>query len=74
MASNQTNSPPKPPAMQPMALSVNEAAKTLGVSRATLYREIQDGRLRKRQVRGRTLIAVEDARAWLDAAKVRANG
>lgn len=48
-----------------LALRPSEAAAMLGISRATLYREILAGRLRKRKSGGRTLIATEDARAWL---------
>ena len=48
-----------------LALRPSEAATMLGISRATLYREMQAGRLRKRKSGGMTLIATEDARAWL---------
>lgn len=48
-----------------LALRPLEAAVMLGISRATLYREMQAGRLPKRKLGGRTLIATEDARAWL---------
>lgn len=61
------------PAAPPLALSVNQAAATLSISRATLYREIRDGHLRKRTVRGRTLIAFADAQAWLDAAGAKSH-
>lgn len=53
-----------PPADR-LALRPLEAAAMLGISRATLYREILAGRLRKRKSGGRSLIATEDARAWL---------
>ena len=53
-----------PPADR-LALRPLEAAAMLGISRATLYREILAGRLRKRKSGSRSLIATEDARAWL---------
>ena len=53
------------PTGEKLALRPAEAASMLGISCATLYREIQAGRLRKRKSGARTLIATEDARAWL---------
>jgi excisionase family DNA binding protein len=46
---------------------VPEAAALLGVSRAKLYREFLAGRLPKRKAGGRTLVAMTDAKAWLDS-------
>jgi excisionase family DNA binding protein len=54
-----------------LALSVPNASAMLGISRATLYREILAGRLRKTRGGGRTLIAMEDARAWLAACRAQ---
>ena len=51
----------------PVAFRPNDAAAFLGISRAKLYREIQDGRLRKLKAGARTLIARADAEAWLSA-------
>jgi excisionase family DNA binding protein len=59
------------PLSERLALRPLEAAAMLGISRASLYREMQAGRLPKRKAGGRTLIATEDARAWLERAAER---
>jgi excisionase family DNA binding protein len=55
------------PLAERLALSVPEAAALLGVSRAKLYREFLAGRLHKSKAGGRTLVAMTDAKAWLDS-------
>ena len=54
-------------AAAPAAFRVRDAATFLGISRAKLYREIQEGRLRKLKAGGRTLIARADAETWLSS-------
>jgi len=53
-------------------VTIKEALGVMGISKATLYRKIYDGRLPKLKARGYTLILMVDLRAWLDAAEVRA--
>ena len=51
----------------PLALSILEAAKLAGVSRATLYGEMAAKRLKSVKVGKRRLIPTDALRAWLDA-------
>lgn len=48
------------------ALSAVEVASSLGVSRTTVYRLMDAGRLRSVRVGGRRLIPVDAVRAFLD--------
>jgi excisionase family DNA binding protein len=54
-------------AAQPLAMSVRDAARLAGISRATLYREIATRRLRTVKVGKRRLVRTEALRAWLDS-------
>ena len=47
----------------PSAYSVEEFAHN-GISRYTVYREINGGKLIARRVRGKTIVTAEDAAAW----------
>jgi hypothetical protein len=49
-----------------LAYSVPEFQKATGLGRTRLYEEIRLGRLRLTKVGRRSIIAVDDARAWLD--------
>jgi excisionase family DNA binding protein len=53
------------PAGTKLAYTVEQAAGALGIGRTKLFAEIAAGRLRARKAGKRTLIAVEDARAFL---------
>ena len=57
----------QPATEMPVAYSVKEAVNRLGISRATLYREIAAGRLQAVKCGKRTLITPEAERAWLAA-------
>jgi excisionase family DNA binding protein len=46
---------------------VEEAARRAGVGRGFLYQQIGQGRLRARKAGRRTLIALTDLAAWLEA-------
>jgi hypothetical protein len=46
------------------ALSVVEFARLHSIGRSTVYEEISAGRLIARKFRSRTLVTIEDARAW----------
>jgi excisionase family DNA binding protein len=49
----------------PLAYSIADAAKIVGVGRSKLYLELADGRLSARKVGKRTIILADDLRAWL---------
>lgn len=48
-----------------LALTVNDALSSLGISRKRLYEEIGCGRIKTRKAGRRTLIEVEELRSWL---------
>ena len=50
---------------EPLALPITEAARLSGVGRSTIYSEVKQGNLKIRKVGSRTIIAMEDLRAWL---------
>lgn len=52
---------------EPLGMSVIEAAAAAGVSKQTLYTEINEGRLPARKLAGRTIILREDFIAFLNA-------
>ena len=49
------------------AFSIDEFCRRYGIGRTTAYAEISAGRLRRRKVGKRSLIAEDDAEAWLDS-------
>ena len=51
--------------IEPLAIPINEAARLGGVGRSTIYNEIANGNLKVRKVGRRTIVAMEDLRAWL---------
>lgn len=48
-----------------LGFSVQQAAKSAGVGRTTIYEELARGRLRAKKVGRRTLILASDLEAWL---------
>ncbi len=48
--------------MQPLALSINDTAKTLSVGRTSVYALIRDGRLETVKLGRRTLVKTESVR------------
>ena len=56
---------------EPIALQIPDAVKASGLGRSTLYRAIQDGKLPARKAGKRTLILVEDLRAFILGFPVR---
>lgn len=50
---------------EPLVDTVTAAAHRLGISRATLYREIKAGKLRAVKAARRTLITRADQEAWV---------
>jgi len=45
--------------MEPLAISIKEAAKALGLGRTTIYAMIADGRLEAFKIGRRTLVRME---------------
>ena len=54
-----------------LAYNVPEAVKATGLSRATLFKEIKEGRLKSRLVCGRRLVMADDLSSFLDGAASR---
>ena len=52
---------------EPLAVPIVEAARLGGVGRSTIYSEISKGNLIVRKVGRRTIVAMDDLRAWLDS-------
>jgi excisionase family DNA binding protein len=52
--------------MEPLAISVNEATKVLGLGRTSIYAMIGDGRLETFKLGRRTLIKTASIRALVD--------
>jgi excisionase family DNA binding protein len=50
----------------PLTLSIEDVCKATGIGRTSIYNAIRDGRLRAVKFAGRTLIRVEDLKAFLD--------
>jgi len=57
--------------IEPIALTVNKAAETIGLSRATIYNLIARGDLRDIKVAGRRLILMEDLRGLIAPHSIR---
>jgi excisionase family DNA binding protein len=53
--------------MEPLAISINDAAKALGVGRTSIYQMINDGRLEAFKLGRRTLVKTESIRRLVDA-------
>lgn len=48
-----------------LVYTIDELCLVVGISRATIYKEIKEQRLRVRKVGKRTLVPVDEVRAWL---------
>lgn len=48
-----------------LAVPIPEAARIGGVGRSTIYAEISRGHLKTRKVGRRTIVMVDDLKAWL---------
>ena len=51
--------------IEPLAVPIPEAARLSGCGRSTLYSEIKSGNLKIRKVGRRTIVALDDLKAWL---------
>lgn len=56
---------PKATAIEPLRVGVNEAARILGISRATLYKHLKAGTLRAVKDGKRTLLTMAELRAYV---------
>jgi len=52
--------------LQPIALSINETAKTLSLGRTSIYALIREGRLEAVKLGRRTLVKMDSIRRLLD--------
>ncbi len=50
-----------------LAIPINEAARRAGVGRSSLYEAINRGELPLRKSGRRSLIRIDDLKAWIDA-------
>jgi excisionase family DNA binding protein len=57
-----------------LAYSVPEFCQAVGIGRSRAYEEIKAGRLRVTKAGRRTLIAVEEARTWLNLGNQLSSG
>ncbi len=55
--------------MEPIAVSVNDAAKALSLGRTSIYALIKEGRLESLKLGRRTLIKTASIRALIDSAE-----
>lgn len=53
--------------MQPLAITIAEACSAAGISRSSIYEAIRRGELTAVKFGAKTLIRVDDLRAWLDS-------
>ncbi len=56
--------------MDIIAVSINDAARALGLGRTSIYSLINDGKLEARKLGRRTLVTTESIRALIDGAAV----
>lgn len=53
--------------MEPLAVSINDTAKALGLGRTSIYAMIGDGRLKAFKLGRRTLVKADSIRRLIDA-------
>jgi excisionase family DNA binding protein len=53
--------------IEPLAVSINDTVRMLGVGRTSVYEMIKDGRLEAFKLGRRTLVRVESIRRLVDA-------
>lgn len=56
--------------MDIIAVSINDAARALGLGRTSIYSLINEGKLEARKLGRRTLVTTESIRALIDGATV----
>lgn len=55
--------------MQKISYTISEFCEAAGIGRTRAYQEISEGRLRTVKCGSRTLVAADEAHAWLDRLK-----
>jgi len=65
MITTMQSLPDKIAASEKLAYTIAELCQVVGISRATIYKEIKAERLRIRKVGKRTLVPADEVRAWL---------
>jgi excisionase family DNA binding protein len=53
--------------VEPLAVSINDTVRMLGIGRTSIYRMIKDGRLEAFKLGRRTLVRVESIRRLVEA-------
>lgn len=56
--------------MDIIAVSINDAARALGLGRTSIYSLINDGKLEARKLGRRTLVTTQSIRALIDGAAI----
>lgn len=56
--------------MDIIAVSINDAARALGLGRTSIYSLINEGKLEARKLGRRTLVTTESIRALIDGAMI----
>lgn len=56
--------------MKPIAYSVSDVLKMIGISRTTLYQLVKTGKIRVRKVGTRSVILSKDLEDWLQSLPV----
>lgn len=59
---------------EPLTVSIREAARLTGLSRATIYRYLDDGAFEALKTGRRILIVYASLKAWLEALAGRGDG
>lgn len=54
--------------MEPLCCSVADAAKSIGVCRATIYNWMREGRISTQRVGGRRLVKIDSVKRLVEAA------
>lgn len=54
--------------MEPLCCSVSDAAKSIGVCRATIYNWMREGRIVTHRIGGRRLVKIESVKRLVEAA------
>ena len=55
------------PVQEPLAVSIPDACRIIGLGRSSVYREIQAGKLVALKAGNRTILPVAGLRAWIEA-------
>ena len=59
--------------LEPLAVSIREGCRMIGIKRSSIYREIAAGRIKAVKAGKRTLLPVASLRAWLASLRPSSN-